>query len=157
VRVTIIADASWCPDTHAAGYAFWIASDRGKRGGSGAYKDRVVSSAVAEMMAVVNGLYTACKDGYVEEGDAVLLQTDCMRAIDMFHRRPIGMSEFEKPVVDYFEKLVKEVKITVQFRHVKGHTDGKQPRLYINNKCDEFAKRAMRTARAQFRKERNEK
>lgn len=109
------------------------------------------------MMAVVNGLYTACKDGYVEEGDAVLLQTDCMRAIDMFNRRPIGMSEHEKPVVEYFEKLVKEVKITVLFRHVKGHTDGKQPRLYINNKCDEFAKRAMRTARAQFRKERNEK
>lgn len=153
MRATIIADASWCPDTKAAGYAFWIASDRGKQGGSGAFKERVVTSCVAEMMALVNGLHTACKQGLVQNADSVLMQTDCLGAIQAFQGQRGYMSPVEQSVVKYYEELLTASSVHVSFRHVKGHTTRKEPRYYINSKCDEFAKKAMRKARAQFLKE----
>lgn len=149
-RVTIIADASWCPNTHAGGYGFWIASDRGKQGGSGAFRDTVVSSTAAEMMALINALHHACKVNLVQEHDGVLMQTDCQDAIRYFEgKHPIynPRREEEQKLVVYFNELLSKAGVSVSFRHVKGHTDGREPRLYINNKCDEFAKRAMRKMR----------
>jgi ribonuclease HI len=151
--VTIIADASWCPNTHVGGYGFWIASDRGKQGGSGAFRTTVVSSTAAEMMALVNALHQACKCNLVQSGDRVLLQTDCQDAIRLFSGQAPKYNE-RKPeevaLMKYMTDLIGKAQIAVTYRHVKGHTDGKQPRLYINNKCDEFAKRAMRRARHEF-------
>lgn len=151
MRVTIIADASFCPDTHAAGYGFWIACDRGKRGGSGAVKTRVANNIAAEMIALVNGLYTACRYGLVAKHDEVLLQTDCLAAIDAFAGNRGRISQEEIELVQYLERLKTEQKLTIQFRHVKGHTDGSTPRLYINNMCDELARKSMRRARGKFR------
>lgn len=158
MRVTIIADASWCPQTHVAGYGFWIASDRGKQGGSGAMRNTVVNNNAAEMMALINGLHHACKTGLVQACDAVLLQTDCQAAIHALvnaeTRKHISKTELE--LVAYFKELQDRVGFNVEFRHVKGHTDGKQPRLFINNKCDEFARKAMRKARHEFYKNQKE-
>jgi ribonuclease HI len=154
--VTIIADASYCPDTQAAGYGFWIASDRGKRGGHGGIKERVVNSIAAEMMALVNGLYMACRYGLADQGDTVLLQTDCQAAIDAFTHKRARITHEETDLVSYLETLAKDLQLTVMFKHVKGHTSGGTPRLFINNKCDELARDAMRKMRGQFRSNTNE-
>ena len=49
--MTIIADASMCPNTMIAGYAFWIGGARGNCLQSGVFKDFVETIQVAEMMA----------------------------------------------------------------------------------------------------------
>lgn len=151
MRVTIIADASHCPETHAAGYGFWIASERGKNGGSGAFKELVATNNQAEMMALVNGLHTACKRGLVQAKDAVLLQTDCMHAIGAFEGKRTNMPPKEQELVSYMRKLCTTMEITVSFRHVKGHTAGLDPRSFVNNQCDALAKKAMRRARSAIR------
>ncbi len=156
VNVTIIADASYCPLTGAAGYAFWIASTRGKLGGSGGMKDRVVNNIAAEMMALLNGLHQACKKGLVQVGDNVLLQTDCQSAIDAFNEQRRNITTEELSLVVYLRKLITVMHITVRFKHVKGHTAGLDERTFTNNKCDYLAGIAMKEARTKLLRKKNE-
>jgi ribonuclease HI len=88
MRVTIIADASFCPNTNVAGYGYWIATERGKQGGGGEMKGRVEGNIAAEMQAVANALHIALRLTLVQQKDEVLIQTDCMAAIDAFEGKP---------------------------------------------------------------------
>lgn len=115
-------------------------------------RDSVVTNNCAEMMALTIGLYTAIRDKLVQEGDVVLLQTDCMAAIDAFEGKRKSIPPQERTVQEYLQELVTSAQIRVQFRHVKGHTSGTEPRYFINNQCDRLAKRAMRKLRDQIRK-----
>lgn len=149
MKVTIIADASWCPETHAGGYGFWIASERGKYGGGGpcGRYELPNSALAAEMMALCNALYIAIKRGYVMEGDAVLLQTDCQNGIDIFCNRQSCPTLQERKAVEYLTGLVKGFKLTVEYRHVKGHTANPNARSVTNRLCDKRAKTHMREIR----------
>jgi ribonuclease HI len=149
--VTIITDASHCPDTHGAGYGFWIASGRGKVGGGGTMKSQVENANVAEMHAVCNALHHALKVGLVVKMDSVLIQTDCLGAIHAFDgtRKPRLESELKaKEVLDRFRD---KFALTIGFRHVKGHTSRPEARYVTNRLCDSRAKEGMRKARKQLR------
>ncbi len=154
MRVTIIADASFCPDTNAAGYGYWIASERGKQGGGGELKGRVAGNIAAEMYAVVNALYIALNRlQLVQTGDEVLIQTDCMAAIDAFEGRRRQVPNQEWEAVKQMRRLCSEFGLRIVFRHVKGHTKNKEARYVTNKLCDRRAKEAMRRARARFQLE----
>lgn len=152
--VTIIADASYCPDTGAAGYGFWIASARGRRAGSGSVRKAVTTSVSAEMMAMVNGFHQACAWGLVQKSDKVLLQTDCQSAINAFQNMRFRMNAEEVAVVAKMRVIAATYDVETSFRHVKGHTSGKTPRAWVNNECDRLAGAAMRVARDKLRDER---
>lgn len=150
-NATIIADASFCPETHGAGYAYWIATQRGKKGGQGAFSGPVESCTTAEAMALVNALYDAMKSGLVERGDSILLQTDCIGAIDVLSARlssgHLGMQQaFCK-----FTWLVAKGGFAVKFKHVKGHTQNEAARYVVNRICDKNAKKHMQNARNSIR------
>lgn len=147
MRVTIIADASHCPDTKAAGYGYWAVSERGRRGGGGPMQRAIDTSSAAEMGALVNGLYFACKFGIAIAGDHVLLQTDCQSAIDAFESKRVKLSTDERVAKKHFYELKKDFGVTVSFRHIKGHTDRTEARYVTNNLCDKRAKDGMRLAR----------
>lgn len=149
--ITIIADASFCHDTGAAGYGFWIASQRGKEGGGGQIAHPVNNNNTAEMMALVNGLHHAIKENYVQQSDTVLLQTDCMAAILAFEHKRNSITDDEIKVVEYLEQLKIAFKLDLKYRHVKGHTDGSQPRLYVNNICDQVAGKHMAKKRKRLK------
>jgi ribonuclease HI len=153
MRVTIIADASHCPDTRAAGYGFWVASERGKRGGGGSMRGTVDSSSAAEMMACVNALFHGCFMGLVQPGDHVLVQTDCIAAIQAFEGQRNSLTKDEREAVRSFRSLRKEKSVSVSFRHVKGHTKRTEARYVTNNLCDKRAKEGMRRSRAVLLKE----
>lgn len=154
--ITIIADASFCPQTGAAGYGYWVACDRGKRGGSGYMQEPVANCTVAEEMALANALYHACKLGLVLPHDEVLLQTDSMGAICAFNGERKSVPNVEQVPVNYLRRLVAKMEITVRYKHVKGHTDGREPRLYINNQCDALAYEAMSIKRSQIKRQARE-
>lgn len=155
MRVTIIADASHCPDTLAAGYGYWIASERGKLGGGGPMKKLAADSTSAEMQAVCNALYVAIRYQLVQPGDDVLIQTDCEAAIQAFQGRRNIRRPHEMEVLRYFHSLRERSSIVVSFRHVKGHTKRKEARYVTNNLCDQRAKEGMRQARATVKEERH--
>ncbi len=141
---TIIVDASWCPETKAGGYGFWIASNRGKVGGGHALNGAIESSTLAEMQAVCNALFIAKNEGYVFPGDEVLVQTDCRAAIQGFegYRTTEGA---EAEARNTYLKLNQS--IYVELRHVKGHSRSLLNRFRAQSRCDYNAYQAMLVAR----------
>ena len=150
MRITIIADASFCPTTNQAGYAFWISSERGKRGGDGVFKGSVVNNIASEMMALLNGLFVGCTRNIIQNGDTVLLQTDCQAAIDAFTLHRKNITEQEKDLVRWLRRIQEEFNLTINLRHVKGHTNGRKARYVVNGICDQKAKVNMRKARTSY-------
>lgn len=154
MNITIITDASYCPNTFVAGYGYWIACDRGKYGGGGQMiTAAVINATAAEMMAVANTLHHALLQEMVQDGDHILFQTDCQSAIDAFNRARILVNEQERLVWRYFARTLLQYKLTADFRHVKGHTNRPEARFVTNNHCDRRAKQHMRAARALYYQE----
>ena len=148
MRVTIIADASFCPDTNVAGYGYWIASERGKQGGGGEMKSLVEGNIAAEMQAVVNAIHIAHRLQLVQATDEVLIETDCIAAIDAFDGKRKNLPLQEWDAVRVLRRPRSEYDLRIVFRHVKGHTGKKEARYITNHLCDKRAKEAMRRARA---------
>lgn len=151
--VTIIADASHCPETNACGWAYWIASERGKKGGEGYEAKPVANSIAAEMLALLHGLLNGCTSGLIHPFDNLLMQTDCMAAIDAFEDRRKRITSEEKEIVEQYRSLKYKLDLKIEFRHVRGHTYGGSPSTRTNNICDALAGEAMRKAQKQFRKQ----
>lgn len=147
MRVTIIADASHCSESGAAGYGYWIAAERGKHGGGGFVRTRVSGSIAAEMIALVNAIAIALKRELVQKGDHVLLQTDCQGAIDAFTGVRTRIPKGEREAREIFFELKRGGGFTHSFRHVKGHSNNPEARYVTNNLCDKRAKQGMRLAR----------
>ena len=145
--VTIIADASYCPDTGKAGYGFWIACQRGKHGGDGIIQSYVENNIAAEMIALLNALHVARKKGLILHSDSVLMQTDCQPAIDAFQGQRQSITEQEKELVSWYNAFREEHNLHIRLKHVKGHTDRDDARYVVNNICDRKARRNMRKAR----------
>lgn len=153
VLVTIIADASFCPETKAAGYGYWVISQRGRNGGGGSFKNKLDSASAAEMMAVVNAIYFAMKTNVALACDELLIQTDCMAAIDAFLKRRERLTKDETAALGVFSKIKARMNLKVSFRHVRGHTRVQDARSITNRLCDSRAKKGMREVRNQILKE----
>lgn len=148
MNVTIFADASYCHKERVGGYGFWVACERGKKAGGGRLRSPSVdSSTVAEMMALANALHSAIVDKLVQDGDIVLLQTDCMAAIDAFEGKRKNLIEQEKQVLKFVCGLIQKGRLKLQYRHVKGHTGNTDKRSITNELCDKRAKKGLNVAR----------
>lgn len=110
-------------------------------------KCRVEGNIAAEMQAVVNALYIAHRLQLVQAADEVLIQTDCMAAIDAFEGKRRNLPAQEWEAVRVLRRLRSDHSLRVVFRHVKGHTGKKEARFVANHLCDKRAKEAMRRAR----------
>jgi ribonuclease HI len=151
--VTVIADASYDHGTRAGGFGYWAVSQRKRQSGGGPFKSLSRNNNVAEMMALMNGVHMAFVHGVAFPGDAILAQTDCTAAILAFEGKRVLMND-EKILVEGLQTLLKLKGATIRFKHVKGHTNGAEPRLWVNNACDAVAKRGMHAARDRARTER---
>ena len=147
MRVTLICDASYCHEYKVAGYGYWIACERGKKGGDGVVLIDVNSSGIAEMMAAANTIWCGLKEGLIVNGDELLLQTDCLQAIDTLKGTKLPANDQEQSVLSYFDQTILRHNLKVEFRHVRGHTVIQQARYAANRMCDKRAKSAMRKAR----------
>lgn len=108
----------------------------------------VEGNIAAEMQAVANALYIATRSYLVQSEDEVLIQTDCMAAIDAFEGKRRNLPAQEWEAVRVLRRLCSAHDLRVVFRHVKGHTGKKGARFVTNHLCDKRAKEAMRRARA---------
>ncbi len=149
--VTIINDSSFCPNTKAAGWSSWVASNRGKKRFGAGFKRPVKSSVVAEMQGLVSGLVHGFNEQLIEEGDTVLLQTDCTAAIDHLEGSTTPKDDEIVLTVDYFTGFIKARNLEVKFRHVRGHTNALDTRSVVNRICDEEAYNHMQKKRKEFK------
>jgi hypothetical protein len=100
------------------------------------------------MAAIVNVIAVACKNDLLVDGDTLLIQTDCLSAIDGFQGTRIVVDPQEQRAASLFHEATAKMNVTL--RHVKGHTYNRDARSLSNNHCDAEAKRHMRAARRQI-------
>lgn len=172
--VTLFSDASICPATGCVGWAAWSKCDRGTARGDGVLRRLTVDSAVAEAMALLNGLALAIRKGLVQPGDTVVTQTDCnsvmgvlqgiaTRAVRRAHRDRTDITREElhqevlrrneeiDEIAGAYARIVGDMGITVVWRHCKGHRGLDDRRAAVNTDCDERARRNMQAARRRHR------
>lgn len=121
--VTIFADASFCPETKALGWAGWCKYGDGitvKAHGHGMAK----SSNHAEFEALTNICKHVMKMGVPYEDAIVVIQSDCIGALDRF-KPPFKGAKYIKK------------------RHVRGHQGNKDARSAVNTYCDNVAYNEM--------------
>jgi ribonuclease HI len=152
MSITIVADASYCPDHKLAGYGYWIASSRGKQAGGGVcgISGEVANNTVAEMMAVCNALWHALKSNLLQSGDRLLIQTDCLAAIGAFDGSRSSLNQQERDAVHYMRNASSRYDIEIFYRHVKGHSATMDARSESNRRCDAKAKECMREERSRY-------
>lgn len=147
MNITVLADASFCPDHKVGGYGFWIASARGKVGGGAPFRGRISTNICAEMMAVCNAVHKGAQLKLIQHGDILLVQTDCMAAIDAFTGIRNNLCEQEIEAKRYMISLIDRLKLRVHYKHVKGHTGRRESRFVSNEICDSIARTHMQEAR----------
>src|SRR4051812_6214203 len=80
--ITIYTDASVCQETFKGGWACWIKYGEGKTlAKSGAFKEAVKSSTVAELRAIANAIYFTVNNLSVSEYSMIVVVTDSAQAI----------------------------------------------------------------------------
>lgn len=136
--VTIFADASFY--NHAGGWGAWAKSDRAMGSLGKGFARRVEDSVEAEMIAVVEAVKMARAYGIAEDGDRLIIQTDCQQAIMFF-----GSKEKIKDRYLWLRsELIKLVEgCTHEFRWVKGHQKNWRgnPRAAVNVLVDRLSRK----------------
>lgn len=169
---TIFADASFDPKTRHAGWAAWMVGNGLRSAMVGGKIDKpVAQSHDAETFAAVNALYAARGRGYFVAGQTVMLQSDCIRTLNVFASHVPGTIESrhadgipttkiraaklktaDKAALKALGDLMAETPIRIIVRHVRGHQKG-HGRAWVNEQCDKLAKRHMRDARRAARRQ----
>ena len=137
MRATVIADASFCSNTKAAGWAVWIAYDGGaKEKRSGVFRVSPPNSGIAELQAVLNGVWIAYERG----ARSILVQTDCLSVVHAVKGATNAYGALWRSArVEYFP-----------LAHVRGHTNVQDSRSWCNRWADGEAKRHMRLQREEL-------
>lgn len=136
-----------------AGYGFWIAGARGKRGGGGPIAGNVQDNNLAEAMAICNTLWHGVKENLIHKNDEVLIQSDSLRAVDFLSGHVQLKTDQEKLVFNYFKDFVKDNRLHVTYKHVKAHTGAREARFVANRMCDTRAKKGLAEARKTHQEE----
>lgn len=154
-RVNIYTDASWCPDTKAAGYAFRVHHGDFTRTGSGIIRSMPVTSNEAEVMAIANAISSMLSVvGHLPRNARVTIHSDCEAAVRWLLNPKSQMTEGVSENVAKLARQVVRRAIEHGFRiggqHVKGHTLNENFKAKANRWCDQEAKRWMRMKRKEI-------
>ena len=79
--ITINTDASFCPKTKAAGYAFYIVCDTFKIKKGGMFKSEVENATDAETMCIANAIATVLAQGELPSSKWLIINTDSKNSI----------------------------------------------------------------------------
>lgn len=130
---TVNCDASFCPNTRAAGWAVWAAIDGGvKVKMSGKFKRRPKNATDAEYLAMCNGIWIALQHDVTH----ILVQGDCKAALRRVDLRSKEVS-----------MMLEGTGVVLKTKWVKAHKRTDTARHWVNGWCDKQAKIHMREQR----------
>lgn len=134
--ITLFADASYCPNTQAYGWCWWLKHGSppetkvGVGGGT-----RIRGSSQAETEALRAGLaFVRDTLGPVLQGKRVVVQSDCLGALEAIRPELAGLRA--------------QGAAQAYTKHVRGHRGNVTPRNAVNTLCDRLAYREMAARRA---------
>lgn len=146
--ITVFTDAGFCPKTHIATWAVWAKCDGKTLRSSGVFKQDVCISDIAEVKAIINGLFKAIKTIEPAPRSKFIVQTDSKTAIKAL---TTGMSNKARKRKEFgslktvFEDLTKNFEI--EFKWVQSHQGTVTPRNAVNSWCDSECTRLLNNAR----------
>jgi ribonuclease HI len=145
---TINTDASFSKPHKLGGYAFWAISNSFKITKSGTFRDKCSDPTDCEIKCIINALMTVIHgcDGVTK----IIVNTDSMNAIHVLTNDKAAQNAYTggaKAGEKYrmsFNKVVStgKSKPTIEFRHVRAHTTKENPRSWVNDWCDNEARKA---------------
>lgn len=132
--ITVFTDASYCPNTGAWGYGFWMKYGQPAKtvtGGGGGMTTK--SSFEAELAALRHALTHLGENLEADDlkGKRLVLQSDCTGALAAIQIDLIHFRRNHQLAMAYT-------------KHVKGHQGHATPRNSVNTTCDSIARRHMK-------------
>jgi ribonuclease HI len=157
--VTVVVDASFCPTHRVGGWAAWIKTD-GRPGVfvGGPLKGLCGSAGDAEAKAAVNAVFAIVIGGMAGPSDRIVLKSDCLEALGALRGGNVRLTrdspaQSRKVRVRHaataaiLHGLLESRGVTVDLRHVKGHSHSQGGNSWANRECDRIAKSHMRQLR----------
>lgn len=150
--VTVFSDAGLCPHMRLGTWGGWVKSVRGTARGGGVLKDAMFSTTVAESRALLNTIHMGLKAGVIQPGDTIVAQTDNDAvgvAIAGAKTKKGGHKQPDRvETARVAQEFLARHNLTLEWRHVKGHSGGGDPRSKVNGYCDRVARYFLRAERA---------
>lgn len=144
--ITINTDASFNWELKIGAYAFWIVCDAGKIMHSGAFKNKVANSAQAEMMSIANALKTLAKSNF-SGVTKIIINTDFLHYHGYVRNGNSKRDAAVRVLMQVQSELIKKYSLKknwLQVRHVKAHAGTDEKRKWVNDWCDEQAKKWLK-------------
>ena len=148
-NLTVFTDASFCPNTHVAGGAFWaVYGDHMVFKGCFLMRD-VATSSEAELRTSIHAVGNTLRNADVKAWVQTLTDLRIILVVDALSTK----QELERPggpvhpLASRFMDYVRRHCIDLRINHVKGHTCGQEGRDYVNRWCDRNSRQTMREAR----------
>lgn len=148
--VTINTDASFSP-THKIGtYAFWIVCNEGKIAKSGVLKKSLTRPEQAEFKCILNALHVVVNSN-LKGVTKIIINTDCLNVIHLANKNKKAIQKYRlaswgNHLVSEMNRLMRTrgwVKVDLEFRHVKAHVSTSTKRQWVNEWCDQEAKKQL--------------
>lgn len=154
--VTLYVDASYCPETGAAGWAAWMRKGDAIATRSGRLRKPTRDNGEAEMAAAANGMAAAASSGFVGQGDLLVLVSDSDEVVrDLKNGTRTHASRLDS-IVSTARDIAARNGFRVLTRKVKAHSMQDGARSHVNQMVDDLARKQMVEARAAVRMERLE-
>lgn len=148
--VTLMTDASHCPSTGAGGFGFWCVSNRGKLMGGKPLSGRIQDAYQAEIKGVANSLVIGFRAGIIQQGDKVIIQLDNLAVVTGINGKLKKIRKDINQVLNFINSFKIENNLSIECRHVKGHSKNTDSRSTANKHCDSRAKEQMKLARMEL-------
>ena len=146
--VTINTDAAFHTKEKRAGYAFWAVCNDWRLMKYGSIKDKVNDSNEAEMKSIINAVFVVLNQGG-KKVSKIIVNTDSMNAIHVFTKDCVLIDRYKLSHLRVFarrlNKIVNNINpaLQIEYRHVKAHTSTDTARQWVNDWCDQHAKKGL--------------
>lgn len=164
--ITLYADASFCPYTHAAGLGYWARWTDFRRIRGGVSALGAANSEEAEAEAIHRGFIENLqimldwqKAQHKVASDSVapamfVIKSDCLNVVELLKYRSTRnpRSALLQRIRDDLDELCEQHAIYRKVRWVKGHAGGDTTESYLNEQVDAIARKHMLRERERRRR-----
>lgn len=152
--VSLFSDASHCHETRVAAWAAWAKSERGQVSHAAPFLDRIKQTHQAELGSIVNGVFLVVSRGVALPGDEILVQNDCMRALQLLRGGPKTAKATARDyhMLSMLKKFTTDNELLIRCKHIRAHAGTGTPGYYVHDLVDKMARSNMRHERARIRR-----
>ncbi len=147
--VTINTDASYHHEHRVGAFAFWIVSDHGRIIQSGPIKKinqtvRKHAAAEAEVKCILNAFYVL-RNAKWPGITKIIVNTDCKNVISILTKNVTEINKWNLKWGGQLRQKFHEYKpnCLIEFRYVPAHKDTATAKAFVNQWCDDHAKKML--------------